>query len=232
MKTGYLVLTALFFISPALTALAGQDNPVLVKVNDGQITAEQFTSLLKNLPPQSTEAILTDEKAERLFVDDLIGIELVVQEARKHGLDKTEAFKKNQEAFKQSLGKGPNAGAAKKDMSLALEENAKNQLFSGQLKKALGDKLAAIPAPTDDEIAAYYKEHADQMVSHDGEKLTLAEVVPALKNKIIAERQRGLYLEYVQSLRATARISIDENALKKIRVSLSQTQAAKKRGGK
>lgn len=226
MKIRHFVLTALFFILPALAA-AADDNAVLVKVNNSQITAEQFKRQLEVLTPDILESVVADEKARREFVNDLIGIELVIQEALIQGLDKTEEFKKSQEETKQRLKQNRNIDPARKGKML--EESARNQLFSALLKKALAGKLEKIPVPGDQEVAAYYREHEAKMVDPDGKKLPLQDAAPRLKQRIKAEKQRALYLEFVKTLRATAGISVDENAIKEVLGSLPKTRNARSR---
>ncbi len=208
---------------------AGPDGAVIARVNRSKITVDDFKRQLEDLQPQMQQAVASDARARKEFLEDLIGIELVLQEARRQGLDRDAEFKKRQETLR-------------KEMERRVQEDARNELFNSLLKKELADKLKAIPEPTDKDIRDYYTKNLDKMRTADGKKLVLKEVEPQLKRRILAERQRDLYLEYAKGLRAKAKISVDDKALDSVATSLSpsaipggldlQQPPAKKAGGK
>src|SRR5512144_1625873 len=70
------------------------DGAVLAKVNRSTITTAEFKKQLEELAPQMQQAVLSDPKARKEFLEDLIGIELVLQEAKRQGLDKDAEYKK------------------------------------------------------------------------------------------------------------------------------------------
>jgi peptidyl-prolyl cis-trans isomerase C len=187
---------------------SGSDSAVLARVNRAKITAADFKRQLEDLNPQMQQAVASDPKARKEFLEDLIGIEVVLQEARRQGLDKDADFKKRQETLK-------------KEMERRIQEDAKNELFNGLLKKELADKLKQLPAPTDKEVQEYYSKNQAMMRTADGKKLSLKEVEPQLKRRILAERQRDLYLEYAKVLKAKAKITVDEKALDAVAGSLA-----------
>jgi len=91
-------------IAAAGCTKASSDGAVLAKVNRGAITAEEFKQQLEDLAPQMQQAIASDPKARKEFLEDLIGIELVIQEAKRQGLEKDAEFRKRQEMLKKELG--------------------------------------------------------------------------------------------------------------------------------
>jgi peptidyl-prolyl cis-trans isomerase C len=188
----------------------GSDSAVLARVNRAKITAADFKRQIEDLAPQMQQAVASDPKARKEFLEDLIGIELVLQEARRQGLDKDAEFQKRQETLK-------------KEMERRIQEDAKNELFNVLLKKELADQLKALPAPTDKEVRDYYTKNQDKMRTADGKKLALKDVEPQLKRRILAERQRDLYLEYAKGLKAKAKITVDEKALDAAATSLAQS---------
>jgi len=188
---------------------SGPDSAVIARVNQTKITAEDFKHQLEDLQPQMQQAVVSDAKARKEFLEDLIGIELVLQEARRQGLDRDAEFKKRQETLK-------------KEMERRIREDSRNELFNSLLKKELAEKLKAIPEPTDKEVRDYYTKNQDKMRTGDGKKLGLKEVEPQLKRRIVAERQRDLYLEYAKGLKAKAKISVDDKALDSAATSLAQ----------
>ena len=106
------------------------DTAVVAKVNNAKITAADFKKQLDDLQPQMQQAVSTDPKARKEFLEDLIGIELVLQEARRLKLDKDPAFMKKQEELE-------------KEMKQRIQDAAKNELFNALLKKELMDKIKA-----------------------------------------------------------------------------------------
>src|SRR5574337_136475 len=210
MKKFSTVIAALLLVLPlALTGCTkGSDNAVLARVNRSKITAADFKKQLEDLQPQMQQAVTSDPKARKEFLEDLIGIEVVLQEAKKQGLDKDPEFKKRQDMLK-------------KEMERRIQDDARNELFNNLLKKELADKLTKIAPPTDQEVRDYYAKNLDKMKTPDGKKLSFKEVEPQLKRRMLAEKQRDLYLEYAKGLRAKAKITVDDKALDQAAASLA-----------
>ncbi len=184
------------------------DNAVVAKVNSAKITAADFKKQLDDLQPQMQQAVSSDPKARKEFLEDLIGIELVLQEARRLKLDKDPAFMKKQEELE-------------KEMRQRIQDGAKNELFNALLKKELMDK---IKQPTDDEVKEYYIAHREEIrKAAGGKNLSLKEAVAqGLKRYVFQVNQRKAYLEYSKALKAKAKISVDDKALDAVVSSLSQ----------
>jgi peptidyl-prolyl cis-trans isomerase C len=178
----------------------GSDDAVLAHVNRGSITTSDFKKQVEELQPQMQQAVIKDPKARREFLDDLIGIELVMQEAKRQGLDKDAEYKKRQEMLK-------------KELERRMQEDAKNELFNTVLKKEIGDKLAKVAQPTDEEVRQYYNTNKDKIVQAVGKEVSLKEIEPQLKLRIMQEKRRDLYVEYAKGLREKAKISVDDKAL-------------------
>ncbi len=201
-------LLALVVVSAGCTK-ASSDGTVLARVNRGTITVTDFKKQLEDLAPQMRQAVASDPKARKEFLEDLIGIELVVQEAKRQGLDKDAEFKKRQEMLR-------------KELERRIQEDAKNELFNGVLKKEIGDKLSKVAAPTDQEVKDYYNKNKDKIVAATGKQVSFKEIEPQLKMRLMQEKRRDLYIEYANSLKAKAKISIDDKALDEASASLSQ----------
>jgi peptidyl-prolyl cis-trans isomerase C len=189
---------------------SSQDKTVLARVNRAKITAADFKDQLESLQPQMQMAVASDAKTRKDFLDDMIGIELVLQEARRQGLDKDADFKKRQEARKQ-------------EMERSLREEAKNDLFNTLLKKELSDKLKAIPEPTEKEVGDYFIKNKSMITAAVGRQVSLEEIAPRLKQRILAERQRELYLTYAKELKAKSKITVDEKALDDVSASIAKS---------
>ncbi len=185
------------------------DSAVLARVNRSTITVSDFKKQLDDLDPRMQQAVATDPKARREFLDDLIGIEVVLQEAHRQGLDKDAEFKKRQEALRKKL-------------EQRMQDDYKNELFTNLLKKELADKMSKMPPPTDKEVADFYNKNKDKMHNEVGKPLSLKEVEPQIKRRLMQEKQRALYLDYSNALRAKAKVSVDEKALDTAAASFSQ----------
>ena len=204
-----LIAVAAMAVIVALTGCSkGSDSAVLAKVNNGKITAADFKKQLDDLQPQMLQAVAIDAKARKEFLEDLIGIELVLQEARRQGLDKDAEFKKKQDALK-------------KELEQRVQDAAKNELFNALLKKELMDK---VKEPTDDEIKTYYDSHREEIKKAAGGKdITLKQAeAQGLKRYVFQMKQRDAYLEYSKSLKAKAKVSVDDKALETLASDLAK----------
>ena len=186
----------------------GSDSAVIAKVNNGKITAAEFKKQLDDLQPQMLNAVATDTKARKEFLEDLIGIELVLQEARRQGLDKDPELKKKQDAMR-------------KEMEQRIQDAVKNDLFNALLKKELMEK---IKEPTDAEVKAYYDEHkAEIKKAAGGKELSFKQAeAQGLKRYVFQMKQRDAYLEYSKSLKAKAKVTVDDKALEALAAELNK----------
>lgn len=177
-----------------------KDDSVLAKVNRTTITASDFKKQIEDLAPQMQQAVVADPKARKEFLDDLIGIELVIQEAKRQGLDREAEYRKRQEQLK-------------KELERRVQEEARNDLFNSLLKKELGDQMSKVVPPTDKEVRDYYDQNKDRISKAAGKELSFKDVEPQLKMRMTQEKRRDIYLEYAKGLRAKAKISVDDKAL-------------------
>jgi recombinational DNA repair ATPase RecF len=193
----------LFVLALAVTmsgCTKSHEGEVLAKVNRGTITATDFKKQIEDLAPQMQQAVVNDPKARRDFLDDLIGIELVIQEAKRQSLDKSAEFKKHQEQLKQELER-------------RVREESRNDLFNSLLKKELGDKMSKVVPPTDKEVRDYFNENKEKISKAAGRQISLKEIEPQLKTRLTQEKRRDIDLEYAKGLRAKAKISVNDKAL-------------------
>ncbi|HAR46480.1 MAG: hypothetical protein A2X56_02315 [Nitrospirae bacterium GWC2_57_13] len=184
------------------------DSKILAKVNGGKITIADFKKQLDELPPQMRQVVATDAKARKDFLEDLVGIELVLQEARRQGLHKDADFKKRQEQLK-------------KDLQRKLEEDYKNELFNTLLRKQLADKISALAPPTDQAVRDFYSKNKKMMQTANGKTLGLKEVEPQIKSRLMQEKQRELYIDFTKELKAKAKIKMDDKAMDALAATLA-----------
>jgi len=107
----------------------------LARINDRVITLEEFEQEMEQLP-QAAKLQMISEEGRKKFLLDLINRELLLQEAKKKGLDK------------------------KKEILLNLE-----MLKKGLIINALGEELCAgKDEVSDDEVEVYYQEHKEEFI--------------------------------------------------------------------
>jgi hypothetical protein len=185
----------------------GSDGAALAKVNRTTITAADFKKQIEDLQPQMRQSVLTDAKARKDFLEDLIGIELVVQEGKRLGLDKDAEYKKSMETHKKEIEE------YKKRLDQKLQDVARDELFSGVLKKELGDKMGKVAGPSDKEVKEYYAKNKAKITAAFGKQVAFKEIEPQIKMTLMREKQREVYIEYAKALKEKATVSVDDKAL-------------------
>lgn len=79
-----------------------------------------------------------------------------------------------------------------------------------RLERYLAQRFDALAEPTDDEVAAYYRDHP-AVFTVDGELRPLDEVQGRARERLAAERRAGLVAEWLEGLRRRAEVRlIDE----------------------
>jgi SurA-like N-terminal domain len=207
MRYGHMLIGAAAIALTVAGCTKGSDNAVLAKVNQTKITAGDFKRQLEGLDNvQLEQAVLNDAKARREFLDDLIGIELVNQEAKRQGLDKEADYKKTLDTLTKDY------EDTKRRLERRYQDAKRNELFKVLLKKELAEKAKKLEQPTDQEVKDFYEKNRDKMVTMDGKRLALKDVQPQIKNRLFQEKQRDLYLGYIKGLREKAKVTVDEKA--------------------
>ena len=208
------VITLLFVVVAGCTK--GGDKTVVAKVNQTRITVGEYKKQLEGLDNlQFEQAAATDPKARKEFLEDLIGIELVVQEAKRQGLDREAEYKKSLETIKKDYEE------AKRRLDRRYQDASRNELFRTLLKKELAEKAKNLSEPTDKEVRDFYAKNADKMVALGGKKIPLKDVERQIKERLMQEKQRELYLSYLKSLRDKAKVTVDEKGLEVLASSLT-----------
>jgi peptidyl-prolyl cis-trans isomerase C len=107
----------------------------LVRINDRIITLDEFEGEMEQLP-QLYKLHMISEEGRKKFLQELINQELLLQEARKRGLDKDKKVLANLERLKKGL-----------------------------IINALGEELCAgKDEVSDDEVMAYYQENKAEFI--------------------------------------------------------------------
>lgn len=209
---------ALVAVLGSMGCSKGGERAVVARVGQTKITVGDYKRQLEGLENfQMEQAVASDVAARKEFLEDLIGIELALQEARRQGLDKDTDYKKAMEAIKKEYDE------TKQRLEKRYREAGRNELFKILLKKELADKAAKLEQPTDQEVREFYEKNRDKMMMADGRRLALRDVAPQIKNRLMQEKQRDLYLAYIKSLREKSNVKVDEKVLDAMASSLSVT---------
>ncbi|MGH7235308.1 MAG: peptidylprolyl isomerase [Nitrospiraceae bacterium] len=112
------------------------ESPVVVFVNGRPITQSEFEYRWSQLP-ESMQARYRQGGGKRKFLDDLIMRELLLQEARKRGLDQTADFRERMERFKEQ----------------AVLDELTNQAVNATVEI------------TNDELDSYYASHSAELLA-------------------------------------------------------------------
>jgi peptidyl-prolyl cis-trans isomerase C len=111
------------------------DEGVLALVNGRQITQTDFDIHWGELA-EATRARYMKEGGKRVFLDELITRELLMQEARKLGLDKSDAIRDRAQRYREQL----------------------------ILDELLKDRIKTKVELTKEELDAFYEQHADELL--------------------------------------------------------------------
>lgn len=127
-------------VGGSLLLLAGCSPPpeegVLALVNGRQVTQTEFDIRWGELA-EATRARYEKEGGKRLFLDELITRELLMQEARKLGLDQNDAIRDRTQRYREQL----------------------------ILDELLKDRIKAKVELTQEELDAYYEKHAHELLT-------------------------------------------------------------------
>ena len=121
---------ALVAVLGSMGCSKGGERAVVARVGQTKITVGDYKRQLEGLENfQMEQAVASDVAARKEFLEDLIGIELALQEARRQGLDKDTDYKKAMEAIKKEYDE------TKQRLEKRYREAGRNELFKILLKK-------------------------------------------------------------------------------------------------
>lgn len=109
---------------------------VVAFVNGKPITQTEFDNEWNDLP-EATKARYEKEGGKQVFLKELVDHELIMQEARKQGLDLSDAFRDRVRRYKEKLLK----------------------------EELLKDRMKATAEPTKEELDRYYEQHANELLT-------------------------------------------------------------------
>ena len=133
----------IFVLLCVTTALAAgcteplQEEPVVAMINGRAITQPEFDVRWNELS-QATRARYEKEGGKRRFLDELIMRELLMQEARRQGLDQSDEIREKTQRYKEQL----------------------------ILDEVLKDRIKTKVEVSKEEVDAYFLKHADQLLAN------------------------------------------------------------------
>jgi nitrous oxide reductase accessory protein NosL len=155
----------------------------LIKINNVSITKEDLDKEIEALPPFARKMFEGEEGVSKI-IDELIKKELLYQEAKKKGIDKDPAYQKK------------------------IVDSQKLILISLLLEKEIEDKAKV----SDSEVKAFYdKNKADFTVQ--GKTVEFDEIKDMLVQRLTAQKQKEVFDSYVEGLKKSYTIDINEEAL-------------------
>lgn len=105
MKKGFLIFVSLM-MAGALSLAWAAEHPkggVLAKVDNKAITIQDYKEALKQLPPQVQWAVKSDKELQAKFLDNLVTKAILIETAKKSGIEEDEEMKMEIEEFRESL---------------------------------------------------------------------------------------------------------------------------------
>ncbi len=136
MRTFLILIIIAVFAAGCTQQKGGSDSTALAQVNNVTITKEDFMKKIKGIP-EWARTRFQDEEGKKNFLDEIIKEELLNQEAKKQGIDKSKDFQNKIEEFK------------------------KMTLISTLLKQEIEEKAKL----DDQEIRAYYDNNQSEYMS-------------------------------------------------------------------
>lgn len=163
------------------------DGNYLAKVNGVPLTEEDVKKELGSLPPQVRTIFLSEGGVES-FVEELVKKELLYQEAKKQGIDKSEKLAKKLEEFKKLM-----------MIEILLEEAVEK-------KTEVSEK----------EARQYYeKNKQDFVIDRQGKKETIdfERIKGLIAEKLSQEKQKEVFDSYIASLKNSNSVEINKTAI-------------------
>jgi len=165
------------FVLISMPAVA--KDKIIATVDGVAITQSQVDDLLKGLPKQY-DSVKNSKEFKDKIVQYLIDQQILLNEAKRKGIDKREDVKK-------------------------AIENAKKQIITNALiADAISKEKITV---SDKEISDYYNANKGSFKDTQGKPVPLATVKPYIERKLLAEKQKKAIDNYINSLKKTHKVN-------------------------
>lgn len=175
---------------------------------DVRITVGDFLARMGEQSPFIRARFTTLER-KREFLDNLVRFELLAAEALRRGIDRGPDGVELQASVRTQLDSLRKRGAPVPDEQLLVKKRRVQAFVQRQFS------TKDLPAPPDEEIAAYYDAHLDEFVRPD-RRVELSQVREAIAQRILRQRLTKDFDRFVAGLHEAAAIRVDEQVLARI----------------
>jgi SurA-like protein len=179
----YVVVFSLTLILASCSSEQQEQKEVLAKINDFQLSLEEFEYQLAAELEMEKDFKLTRE-AKKEFLEQLIRKELLIQEARRMKLDRRDDFVRTIERYWEST-------------------------LIRDLMDLKGKELSKRTKATEEEVLALYEE----MKASDADLPSLEDMRERIKARVEGQKKRERLREWIKKLREDADVEIDEKML-------------------
>lgn len=188
-------------------AKSADNSPVLATVGDHSITKAMYDDELTALPPQVKDYFMK-QGGSQAFLNEMINKELLYQEAVKEGIDKDQKLEKAVEDFRKIT----------------------------MVKLLLQKKIEAAPEVSDAEVQKYYNDHKNDFKVKGPGKTSKTVPFDAIKSllrqRLLQAKQEQAFLDYVNTLKKTTKVNINDQAVKELSGEAAATAPAANAPGK
>ena len=185
MKKGlfFILIFYSFIFLGGCTNERAEKKEVIAQINNYKLTRQEFEAQLIEELTIESDFKLTKE-AKTAFVEQLIRKELLIQEAKKLGMDRKKKFIKTIERYWEAT-------------------------LVRDLMELKGDEFDKGTYVSEEEIDARYQE----MKKTEGELLSLEEIREKITKKLKDRKKREKLKQWINNLRENAKIEIDQKLL-------------------
>lgn len=192
-----LIIPLLFALALALSCTKGKPaekevkGTQLAKVDDITITENVVREEFDMLPAQIQEMFRKEGGMEDI-VDELVKKELLYLESKKRGFDRDATFMRKVEDFKKRL----------------------------MIERLLEEEIEKKTQVSDKEVKEYYDRNKSDFVFETpgggkGKTVEFEKVKALLEQRVLAEKQKGVFDSYIDSLKKTHKVDINRDAITK-----------------
>jgi len=159
------LFAALFVLEPpsarARVVVTVDGTPIFERQVERALKKQIDAARLAQLPPEQRQAAI--EQAEKAILNELVGRVLLVNAARREGLEVSrEALDKRMEEVANRFAPGSTVEEFLGKMDLEREELLRDVEESLLIERLIETKTQDVPPPTEKEVARYYREHPNE----------------------------------------------------------------------
>ena len=181
-------------------------NPVVALVNDEKITARELSTRYAQLPEEYADA-LTEED----FLQELIDVRLLIQEAKAQGIVvRDEELDASLALLEQQLPEGTELDAFLGEQGLTKDDLRSDLTDQLLINKLINSTILSSLVVADEEVLEFYNSHIDEFIV-DGEPIPLEQLADPIRQQIVFEQTNVAVTLYLSQLRASSEIVLGDS---------------------